>query len=161
MKKRNSDRRKAPRIQCRNKLTITSHDGYHIVASAYDLSSLSAQIRCDLRAAFVLNPSGNQLKMARAEQPVRISLLLPVHGELVEIHAECGITGFRQLSQNEVAVTLRFIEFRDQCDDQLRYFIDTSLANEIFGDGKVTAEPRAVALNPLSLLLPTYLSNGH
>ncbi len=156
MKNRNSDRRKAPRIICRNKLTITSHDGYHIVASAYDLSSMSAQIRCDLRSSFVLNPSGNPQKMTRTTQPVRINLLLPIHGELVDIHADCGITGFRQLSANEFAVTLRFIEFRDQCDDQLRYFIDTSLANEIFGDEKITADHTALSLNPLALILPAY-----
>lgn len=156
MNKKNAERRLTPRIMCHNKLSLTSHDGYQVVATGYDLSSVSAQIRCDLRSAFVLNPSGDPISMSPTLHPVRLNLVLPIHGELIDIHADCSITGFRHLSENEVAVTLRFIEFKNQCDDQLRYFIDTSLANEIFGEANKPGQRQPTALDRLGLLLPGY-----
>ncbi len=138
---------------CQTKLSMTSRDGYHILATAHDLSSVSTQIRCDIRSAFLLNPSGEPLEMTRSIKPLQMHLVLPIHDELIDIHASCGVTGFRQLSANEVALTLRFTEFMNQCDDQLRYYIDTRLASEIFGDEKSRIQPRSLPLNRLQRLL--------
>ncbi len=152
MKNRHSDRRLDPRISCPSKLTVASHDGYRIHAQIYDLSRKSVQVRCDLRAAYVLSPTGPSLGTETRMKPVSIQMMLPIHGELVCIDAICTIAGFRQASADEVALTLRFDEFRDNCDDQLRYYIDTSLAEEIFGNERLSSS-RQVRLDRIHTLL--------
>lgn len=122
----NEERRTRLRFIINRPVEVQLADGQVLQTVAHNISTGGVQLMCDRVSAFMLHPSGREIR-SNEEEEVKISLGLPLARQIQLLEAQCRIGYIAVAPDVGVAIGLIFRQLLRNGEEVLNAFLEESL----------------------------------
>jgi len=118
------ERRRYQRIPVQVSTFVTTEDGVRIEVVAFKISNDSLEIECTTKQRNMITPEGSFIRYGRSLSVFVDINLSEEDGQSSDIVARCHVIFSRRISSDQCKIGLRYVDFENNCQEQLIRFIE-------------------------------------
>ena len=118
------ERRRYQRIPVQISAIVTTEDGVRIEVIAFEVSDDGLGIECNTKQRNMITPEGSFIRYGRSLSVFVDINLSEEDGQSSDIVARCHVIFSRRISSDQCKIGLRYVDFENNCQEQLIRFIE-------------------------------------